>query len=535
MTSARPRTRIAGAVAVAALGLGLLVASPAQAVVAGPYALFANANNSYALYTGGLDGTVPSLVTTGGMVTNFVEASHDAQVIAIQGQTGTTATPLFDTTDGLIVSDQGVTHVLATRTDANPVVASDGSKVWFAANGDLYSWTRVGGVVTRLTTNGPLVAPTGQSLSGLAVTANGATAAGVFRAVNQATGDVTKSQVKAFTVATLASTVFTSTAYAGTATPELFSDAPRFANNTLYFGLCATGACDNWTYRAVDTSAVTPADVATAGALDNTYDLRLLDDGVAPLWYAWEDGPSVGSATYKTSTDLTTWNAGGTRSDAATALGFVPVDTPPVAFSALHASSPTAAVQPHLDLSAALVKTGGRPVFASYAFYLKPVGAQTWAADSGVTQRGVIQFSIDAGKSWHLLGATTSRNVVPWPTGGPDGNGRTQALTRNTWFRWTVPADVFVGTATTSPRLVRVSPTVKAKIVKSGSKRTVAGTVARIGGTAVLYKGTKKIATVKISAKGVYSFGKRVLARGTYRVVTLADTSWAAGSLTVKI
>jgi hypothetical protein len=218
-----------------------------------------------------------------------------------------------------------------------------------------------------------------------------------------------------------------------------------------------------------------------------------------------------------------------------TSVGFIPVDAPPVAFSAQQASSPTAAVQPHLDLSAALVKTGGRPVFASYAFYLKPVGAQTWAADSGVTQRGVIQFSIDAGKSWHLLGATTSRNVVPWPTGGPDGNGRTQALTRNTWFRWTVPADVFVGTATTSPRLVRVSPTVKAKIVKSGSKRTVAGTVARIGGTAVLYKGTKKIASVKISAKGVYSFGKRVLSRGTYRVVTLADTSWAAGSLTVKI
>lgn len=59
--------------------------------------------------------------------------------------------------------------------------------------------------------------------------------------------------------------------------------------------------------------------------------------------------------------------------------------------------------------------------------------------------------------------------------------------------------------------------------------------LARIGGSAVLYKGTKKIATVKVSSRGVYSFGKRSLSRGIYRVVTIADVSWAAGSLTVKI
>ncbi len=542
MTSARPRTRAAGAVSAAAtvaLGLSLVAAPAAQALPASPVILFADGNHSYSLYAGDATGAAATQVTTGGLVTNFVEASHDGQVLAIQAETGTDTTPLFDTTDGLLVSDQGVTHVLATHTQANPVVALDGSKVWFAAQGNLFAWTRSSGTVTALTSNAPLAGTSTQSLWGLAVSSDGSTAAGVFRAASFATDPptATASHVTAFTVAPTSSTIWTK-AYTGAGNPELFSDSPRFAGSTLVFAECATGACDDWKYVTVDTTATVPAPVVTSGELDNTYDLRFLDDGTSTgvgTWYAWGDGAVAGTAVAKTSPDLVAWTPGATRTDAVTSVGFVPVDTAPAAFSARQASTPTASVKPYLVLSSALVKTGGRPVFASYGYYLRPVGTQSWAADSGVTQRGVVTFSTDAGKTWHPLGATTSQTVIAWPGGGPDGNGRTQALTRNTWFRWTVPTDVFVGTATSAVRLVRVTPTVKASVVKSGSKRTVAGSAARIGGTAVLYKGTKKIATEKLSAKGAYSFGKRTLSRGTYRVVTLADASWAAGSLTVKI
>ncbi len=533
-----------------ALGLGLVVAPSAQAVVPVPVVLFADSLHSYSLYSGDLDGANATQVTTGGMVTNYVEASADGQVLAIQGMTGDDNTPAYDATDGLIVSVQGATSLLATSTEANPVVSSDGAHVWFSAKSNLYSWTRATGLVTQLTTDAPLTppaTPAGQpteSLWGLAVSADGTTAAGIFRAVTFTAASTkptaTRSILKAFTLpatsAAASTTVFTSTAYSGATGPELFFDAPRFAGTSLVFGECVTGACDDWKYKSVDLSAVTPVPVATAGDLDNTYDLRLLDDGVnSATWYAWEDGASATS--YKTSTDLTgPWVVGGSRPDGQTSLGFVPVRTAPTAFSSRQSSAGAAAVQAHLDLSTSLVKTGGQAVYASYAFYLKGLAGQTWNADAGITQRGTIQYSTDGGRTWLRLTTTTSKTVVAWPGGtAPDGNGRTQKLTRNTWFRWLVPSDVFVRSATTSVRLVRVSPTVKAKVVKSGSKRTVSGTVARIGGSAVLYKGTKKIATVKVSSRGVYSFGKRALSRGTYRVVTIADVSWAAGSLTVKI
>ncbi len=81
---------------------------------------------------------------------------------------------------------------------------------------------------------------------------------------------------------------------------------------------------------------------------------------------------------------------------------------------------------------------------------------------------------------------------------------------------------------------MKVVPIVSAKVARSGRYRIIGGAATRIGGIATLYRivGTRlvKVAAVKLTSKGVYTFGKRALPRGYYRVLTRADKYWAAGT-----
>ena len=119
---------------------------------------------------------------------------------------------------------------------------------------------------------------------------------------------------------------------------------------------------------------------------------------------------------------------------------------------------------------------------------------------------------------------------LPFP-----GNGRTQALTRNTYFRFVFAGDAFAAPATSSSELVVVSPTITAKAKKKGSKRIVSGTVKRSGGKVLLYKGSKKLASASIGSTGAFKFKARKLAKGSYTLKVAADASWASSSKKLKV
>lgn len=60
------------------------------------------------------------------------------------------------------------------------------------------------------------------------------------------------------------------------------------------------------------------------------------------------------------------------------------------------------------------------------------------------------------------------------------------------------------------------------------------GAATRHRGTALLQRNVggrwSTVATTSLTYAGAYSFGARALARGTYRVLVLADRYWAAGA-----
>ena len=80
---------------------------------------------------------------------------------------------------------------------------------------------------------------------------------------------------------------------------------------------------------------------------------------------------------------------------------------------------------------------------------------------------------------------------------------------------------------------VGVAPVITARVAKSGSKRIVSGTATRRAGTALLQRkvGTTyvTVATTRLTNAGAFTFGKRSLVRGTYRVVAVGDASWLTG------
>ncbi len=193
------------------------------------------------------------------------------------------------------------------------------------------------------------------------------------------------------------------------------------------------------------------------------------------------------------------------------------------------AAANRSALTPLLATSATLVPTGAAPVYFAGGEYLHPVGSETFGADAALVLRGLLQVSYDRGHTFRTLRTTTGSTHLTWP-GQPTvwGNGRTPRLTRNTWLRWVFPGDAFVRPAVSPTVLVRVAPTISARVSRSGTHRRISGRVARIRGRVLLYLGTKLIASAPIGAAGTFTFGWRSLAHGRYTLVSVPDASWAA-------
>ncbi|MBI1378295.1 MAG: hypothetical protein GC157_12550 [Frankiales bacterium] len=535
MTHPRPRRRAALAATLAAgLGLALLSAAPVQALGAGPYVVYVDATDG-SMHVGDPDATETQPVSTGGFVSGQLDASSDGSVVAVVGASGPPSAPYYDMAHGLVVSDSGATQVLASIVDANPVVAPDGSSVWFVSEGDVYRWDRSTSAITRLTLNAPLAPATGaELLTWFAVSPSASSVAGVFVTASGSTIQKSRLEVDSLATANPGAPDWTVSYDTASGVQELLPERPVFSDDsTLYFPICnvaGTPSCEEWSWSYVDTSSSGNVPAAASGDLDNAYQLRLLDG----TWWAWTDSGS--SSVAQTSSNLVAWTTNVlTRTDGNHTTQYTPVSAAPATFSAHQASSPTATSKAVMLFSTGVVKTGGQAVFSAYGAYLKAVGGQTLADAPQVIERGAVQWSQDGGRTWHPWIVTSGATTVPWPGEPWPGNGKTFKLGRNTWFRFSVIPDVLVGKSSTSPRLVKVSPTLRTRVARYGGSTTVSGVAGRRYGTAALYKGTHKVATAKISAKGAFSFGRRYLSSGNYQVRILPDASWTKASGTVRV
>ena len=238
-------------------------------------------------------------------------------------------------------------------------------------------------------------------------------------------------------------------------------------------------------------------------------------------------GGNVTTSTYLTTTDGTfgtdltasgaTWTAGWAKS------GQIVTSTQPGALAPLAVKM---GVSAKLTLSAVKVNNGGRVHYDSVGTYPSPLTGEALQTVADKVYVGRLQYSFN-GTTWFNSIATVA------------GGGLTPKTYRNTWLRWYYPGDVLTKPAFSSRTLVRVTPTVTVKVTKSGASRIVSGTTTRIAGTAVLWRYYSKAwhqkYTGRILSTGAYSFGKRSLVKGSYKVTTVADVNWNAGSKAFSI
>jgi hypothetical protein len=535
-TSPRGRAWAVALSVVAALVVGTVTAAPARADV-GPFFLYVDSPGSVGrLAFADRAGEGETGITTGMQVRSY-DASANGSVVALVGFSGGATTPSSDSTGGLLVSVNGATRLLSTYVDTNPVVSVDGSTVWFVSDGDLYRFATSGTTVTRITDGGEFFPPTTEHfLTRISVSPDGDRIAAVYRRFD-ANDDVDASTVTVSTIPApldAPATLFTIN-YMGADAVEAANEAPAwFDNDTVAFARCATGACATWVWRQVDLTADPVADAAFNGP-NNLYDLRKL----GTLWLAWKDTGSGASLSTQlmSSVDgaLTFQTTGLPRTDSDSSKLYVPVTAAPATISGTAAAANSAQSDGVLLLSTARVPTGGSAVYLAFAEYLRPVGAQLWPDDSDATFRGQLQYSTDGRRTWRVLRTTTGATQVAFPGLPFPGNGRTQALTRNTYFRFVFAGDAFAAPATSTTKLVVVSPTITAKAKKKGTKRVVSGTVKRSGGTIVLSKGTRKLATATIGSTGAFRFTKRTLPKGTYTLKVRSDASWGSSTKKLKV
>ena len=542
--------------AAATLLAGLAVAAPmsASGAVGTPSVAFIDTTVASAAALSSLppsgSGT-PTLLNPAGLSTSFFAASSDTLTADTTVVTGvrTVGSVFPNTTSALVVTHGGVSKVLSTYTDVNPVVSADGLFVWFLVRGNLYKYDVVAGTTAQI--NGaaqfnPWAAAAGSHsyVYRLAISTDGSKAAELLQSYpDSGGGGVNRSQIRVFDITQtganfVSAPIWTSFNYTGNRVappvndPQLlpynfvFTDA-----NTLVTGECVNDPCETWTTWAIDTTTApdgvkTGAGITALPNLDNLLGLRQS----AGTWTAWNlDITTAHTVTPNTTTDATfaspltqgtAWPAGSDKYFAY----ITPLADAAPAFTALAAKMGVAST---LTLSKAVVATGTRVAYNAFGTYPSPASGQILQKETATVGRGTLQSSINGGVTWTTVATTTS------------GGGTTGILTRNTRFRWVYAGDVLTAPSTSAVKVVYVTPSLSVKVTKSGKTKIVSGVTSRIGGTVSLWKLSgktwKKLYTASVTTRGAYSFGKRGLAAGTYRVVTLADASWLATAKAFRI
>jgi hypothetical protein len=564
--------RLAIAAAVLALPLSVLPLASASADPAPPvFSYLDSSTNELAsvLFSANADGTSPTALAPAGYQTLSYDVSQDGNTellglcratVADCNGTGSFAGFYYDRVSSLVLVHRDTygtrARVLATNWDVRPALAANGDAVWMTDD-VLYKlhvdystadWAAAGaGTLTSSTAWAPA---SSWLTEALAVSPDGTQVA-----VIQDDGVTPNPDVK------LLAGPFTGIT-AGVPNLQVLyaSSAARFPSSSTFAFLDSThlafGAYQpldspeytignrdySPTYTEIGTLDSAGGTHAENTALYDTYALRGFGAGA---WYAWKDhaGVSTDMSGYATVTgDLT---ASGTttvgtftdRSNGATTFRYIPTATTPPVLASTDQAVNRSAGHPVLRLRSSLVGSNARDYFVvGNLFYQDPAQGPYDATAASIISRGELEYSVD-GRHWFNSTGTSGQNSVK--VGTSTYMGSTQKLTRNTWFRWYYPGDIMTAGGRSRAHLVKVAPGITVKVATSGSNRTVYGTVLRSGGKIVLLHKVgsryRTVATVAISKKGAFSFGKKRLAKGTYEVVSLADVYWAASTKVFKV
>ena len=545
------RTRLIAAVSATAGALALTLLPTTAAYAALPTVpIFSYVDNATLVPSaGGADASSPSSLAPGYRAYD-VDVTPDGSTSVMSLCNGTVAAcsdmpagSRFDGTYGIVyLRADGARRLLTNLTNTNPVITADGKKVM---------WVYAKTLHTFLTASGTYAPDVALAVSAtelpvrLAVSSDGAQVAVLLNDDAVATA----ARVLAISVATgkaAGASFFEKTyprANALRPSPWVFTFVD--ATTLVYDEFDGTTAGVRSAVKAVlSVDNVTPA-VALSPLLQNYYQLRKDDGG---FWWAWKDAGTGATATATVAniddplaaTPVLT--AGPTRTDGGTTYGYTPSTVVPPTLGASSLPSNPATSHPTFTFSAATVAYNGRSAYQSYNLYGGlPNGAFAIPANAAETDRGVLESSFNGTTFTPVLTTTGARAFV---LGTQYYNGYATLLRRTVYYRWTWKGDAFT-TAFTSPvRKITVIPNVYAKVTKSGASRIVSGTITRPAGTVSLYKLVTKtrysrIASVRIARAsafgGSYSFGKRKLAKGTYKVVSAADAYAGSGLKVFKI
>ncbi len=565
-TTTWARLSRAGAVAaVGALAVALLPTVAAQAAVP-PAPNFAYRSDVTALTSVGLrsnsaasSGTADELVPAGYEVFGY-DASDSGRAWAGCMATGTTTTNSYDRSFALVLTHTDGTTTrsrsLSTFCEANPVVSRDGSTVWWFADDQLYKFvadytdpSTIAGTTTVVST-GQFVRATDaagdpiEKVLALAVSPDGTNASALFR--NGSTNRVRSSAMS--TAATKPGSVQVASSSAA-AMPQA-STFVYLDNDTLLYASVETPVSGPKVIHNVtlDTpAAATPAGTAVgdpveAVGLVDLYDVR---PHGSDFW-AWKDAVDPVTTDWVSTTlfsvdpvGRTAVTAGTTRADGASTYSYIPVTNPPPALVPVQNKA-----KPHayFATSASLVAYKKAVAYTSYNLYdVNQDGLASFDSLSAAeTDRGQLKYYWDGMSTYATLRYTSGAAVFPigsrWYNGYAMSSSK--GLLKNTWLRWTFEGDYLTEAAAPITRLVKVAPAIAVRKAVSGRYTTVYGTATRAGGTSVLQRltsrGWRTVTSAALVKKGsylsTYTYGRRALPKGAYRVLTVADRGWALGA-----
>jgi hypothetical protein len=457
------------------------------------------------------------------------DVSDDGNTMILGGQSRKLSLPSLNVTAGLLLVRRDpltqvvTTKVLSTYFDTNPAISADGSKAFWMVDGILYTYDVQAGAVVAASSR---FKPTAiERPSRLAVSPDGTKAAVIFSGYKP-NGDLNHRRIKAGALPNGVGPVYEQSGIAVEFSdwfPTTYALTWTADSSAVLFDM-QLDSVQFAPFRAVPGVGATEL-----SGFRGAYDFKQLNGS----WYLFREATSpdrtqLGSSSdfVTAPTDWTTFPRGQSSSDyRASTL------TPPAVTQPAVRATATANVY----FSPTSVPTGGKAMYGSLATYLTDLTGTLAAPDnSSQTRYGVLSKSIDGGKTFTTVGRTgAAKQLLLWPTGGRFGNGYSPALTRNTWFRWCFEGDVYVAPDCSPVKKVVVLPTVSVGVEKIGSKKRIYGSTKRSYGQVALQRFTGRITSTigfaRISSSGRFSFTARSLAPGTYRVVTLADTSWGTG------
>lgn len=426
-------------------------------------------------------------------------------------------------------------RILANYFNSNPVIGQDGKTYWLVTEpgtdiSDLYVYDGINSSAapsavpsTSFTPDSPLYTPVS-----LAISPSGTNVAVMYRGsttATQQTGEVITQTIGGGTKGNFYKAGYPT---AGLTFPTP-ADFVWSDDSTLWYATTTDPTELTWQSNLVGMSANGSSGTSTPGPA-NYYDVAPLGVG---NWWLWKDTavPAKSTGYTAASPNGATTNMGD-RTDGPTTVLYLPSTQVPAPLTSVVNQQ---AASPALLLSAALVGSGKRVAYLSTNLYLTALPGQTFAADALGNFRGTLQSSINGGVTWVNVATTTGAHF----TSTSLYNGTSPAMSRNTWYRWFFPGDIFSAPGFSAVRLVRVVPTLTAVSTLSAGRFVVHGRILRSGGVAYLYRYVGKarvlIAHAAVTATGLYSFGARALPRGLYYVYVPASPYWATSAVNVRV